>query len=93
MKEEAEQLPRKVHLQDIIDKIVSTEYIRMTDGRTTVCNVTMRNGFTVRGESSCVDAREFNQALGEKYAFEQAIDKIWAFEGYLLRERHYQAGM
>lgn len=93
MKEGTEQLPRKVNLQDILDKIITTEYIRLNDGRTTLCNVTMRNGFTVRGESSCVDLKEFNQALGEKYAFENAVDKLWQLEGYLLTERRHQAGL
>ena len=46
----------------------------------------MQNGFTVRGESSCVSAENFNKALGEKYAYAKAFDAAWAFEGYLLAE-------
>jgi hypothetical protein len=53
----------------------------------------MQNGFTILGQSSCVDPKEFNIALGEKYAYEDAIDKIWQLEGYLLAERRYQAGL
>jgi hypothetical protein len=53
----------------------------------------MQNGFTILGQSSCVDPKEFNIALGEKYAYEDAIDKSWQLEGYLLAERRYQAGL
>ena len=64
----------------------------MPDGRTTVCQLTMQNGFTVRGESSCVSVENFNKELGEKYAYEKAFDAAWAFEGYLLAElRHREA--
>ena len=93
MRENIEKLPNKVSLDDIFKKIVSSEYIRMSDGRTTICHITLRNGFTVRGESACVDPKEYNLALGEKYAYENAIDKIWQLEGYLLCERRHQAGL
>jgi hypothetical protein len=34
---------------------------------------------------------EYNQALGEKYAYEDAVNKIWQLEGYLLAEKRYQS--
>jgi len=93
MRENTEQLPNRVTMDSILKKIKSTEYIRLKDGKTTICNVTLENGYSVRGESACVDPGQFNLALGEKYAFEQAIDKIWPLEGYLLQELRYKAGV
>lgn len=75
-----------VTLSRIQSRVVGAEYVVMPDGRTTICQLTLVNGFTVRGESSCVDIKNFNKALGEKYAYENAIEKCWQLEGYLLAE-------
>jgi hypothetical protein len=79
-----------VTMQGIIDKIKGATYTLLPNGRTTICQLTLENGFTVEGKSACVDAANYNQHLGEKYAYEDALNKIWAFEGYLLAERMFQ---
>jgi hypothetical protein len=53
----------------------------------TVCCLTLANGFTVTGESACASPENFDAGIGEKIAFEQARNKIWMLEGYLLKER------
>ena len=53
----------------------------------TVCCLTLRNGFTVTGESACASPENFNKEIGEKIAFENARNKIWVLEGYLLKEK------
>ena len=72
---------------DIIAKIEDVVYTVLPNGRTTVCSITMRNGYTVNGEASCVLKSNFDAALGRKYSYEAAIDKLWPLEGYLLAER------
>lgn len=39
------------------------------------------------GESGCADPKNFNLEKGKLYSFEQAFAKVWAAEGYLLRQR------
>jgi len=56
----------------------------------TVCCLTLKNGFTVTGESACASPENFNQEIGEKIAYEQARNKIWVLEGYLLKQKLYQ---
>jgi len=75
-------LPNKVDLQMIRDKIVYTEYIHR--GTLTICIIQMNNGFQAVGESACVDPSIYSKALGEQYSFARAIDKLFALEGYLL---------
>lgn len=53
----------------------------------TVCCLTLVNGFTVTGESACASPENFNAEIGEKIAFEQARNKIWMLEGYLLKQK------
>lgn len=52
----------------------------------TVCCLTLRNGFTVTGESACASPENFDAGIGRKIARENARNKIWALEGYLLKE-------
>ena len=57
----------------------------------TVCCLTLKNGFTVTGESACASPENFNAEIGQKIAFEQARSKIWMLEGYLLKQRLSEA--
>ena len=57
----------------------------------TVCCLTLRNGFTVTGESACASPENFDIEIGERIAYENARDKVWMLEGYLLKEKLYQS--
>jgi len=51
----------------------------------TFCVLILRNGFTVTGESACVDPASFNAAIGRKVARQNAIAKVWPLMGYALK--------
>lgn len=71
-----------------LDAAIVAEQYHVFDGTTlTVCCLTLRNGFTVTGESAAASPENFDAELGRKIARGHARDKIWALEGYLLRER------
>lgn len=72
----------------MIDATIAAEDYHVFPGTTlTVCALTLRNGFIVVGESAAASPENFNAELGRKIARDNARNKIWAFEGYLLRER------
>lgn len=79
-----------VSLNDIQGKVKKTVYTVLPDTTTTVCQLFMENGYTIIGTSGCVDPTKFNKALGEKYSYEDAINKAWPLEGYLLAEEILQ---
>lgn len=56
----------------------------------TVCILTMENGFTVIGHSAPASPENFDTAKGQRFAYEDAIKKLWPLEGYALRERLHQ---
>ena len=51
----------------------------------TFCVLVLKSGFTVTGESACVSPENFNAEIGRKIARENAVNKIWPLEGYLLK--------
>src|SRR6056297_879981 len=73
---------------DLIDAAIVSEQYHVFPGTTmTVCALTLRNGYIVTGESAAASPENFGQAIGRKIARENARNKIWALEGYLLREK------
>lgn len=91
MQEVNQPMPNKVSMSDMLAKIKSTTYTLLPNGKTTVCQIILENGFSIEGASACVDIKNYNQALGEKYSFEKAVEKMWELEGYLLTEKIYQS--
>ena len=53
----------------------------------TFCVLVLRNGFTVTGESACASPENFDAEIGRKIARQNAVNKIWALEGYLLKQK------
>jgi hypothetical protein len=71
---------------DHIDRqIVTQDFYVFPGTTTTVCLLSLRNGFGVVGHSACASPANFDAELGRKIAHQNARDKIWALEGYALR--------
>ncbi len=73
-----------------IDAAIAGEAYHVFPGTTmTVCCLTLKNGFQVIGESAAASPENFNEEIGRKISRENARNKIWALEGYLLRNQLY----
>ena len=71
-----------------IDSVITGEDYHVFPGTTlTVCCLKLRNGFTVTGESAAASPENFDVEIGKKIARSNARGKIWALEGYALREK------
>ena len=74
------------HIQSVIK---SVEYVQV--GVLTICVLTLQNGFTVTGESACLSLATYDAEIGRKIARDKAEDKIWQLEGYLAKQRMFEA--
>lgn len=71
-----------------IDAQILAEQYHVFPGTTlTVCALILQNGFNVVGESAAASPSNFDEEIGRKIARENARQKIWALEGYLLRSK------
>lgn len=75
----------KVTQQNVMDEVQKATYTILPDGITTICQITMKNGYTVIGKSACADPTEFNAAEGEKWAWQDALRQVWPLLGYALK--------
>lgn len=71
-----------------IDAVIADEKYYVFPGTTlTVCCLVLINGYTVTGESAAASPANFDEEIGRRIARENARQKIWGLEGYLLRQR------
>lgn len=53
----------------------------------TICHLVVDNGFSVRGESACVNAENYNEEIGNRIAYDNAFRQLWPLFGFLLAEK------
>lgn len=68
-------------------QIVEEDFWRPLGTTLTVCVLILRNRFCVTGESAAASPENYDEAIGRKIARENARQKIWALEGYALRNK------
>ena len=78
---------RPQDLDDAIDPNVAVQYHVFPGSKSTVCEITLKNGFTVRGEAAVVDPTNFDEEIGRTVAFKDARNKLWPLLGFALKER------
>ena len=63
-------------------QMINTEHTLLT-----FAVLTLRNGFTVTGESACASPENFDAEIGRKIARQNAVAKIWPLMGYELKSK------
>ena len=66
-------------------QIVGEAYYVFPGTTLTICALTLRNGFQVVGESAAASPANFDEGIGRRISRDNARNKIWALEGYVLR--------
>ena len=54
-------------------------------GKQCIVVAKLPNGFTIVGESACVDPTNYDDDIGFKLAVERIRSKVWELEGYALQ--------
>ena len=81
---EASPAPRVTEHQ-VGSEAVTGEYI--VRGTLTLCILTLKNGFTVVGQSSCAIPENFNEEIGRHYALKDAERQVWPLLGFRLKDQ------
>ena len=80
----------RVTPSDIDRTIIRADYHVFPGTSVTVCCLTLRNGFSVIGESACASHSNLDAEIGRRVAHENAKQKIWSLEGYLLKQQLFE---
>lgn len=87
------QAAQRITPEQIEAAMVSAQYWRPPGTLLTVCALTMRNGFTVIGESGAVSADGFDVQIGQSFALENARAQVGVFLGFALKDRIYREAL
>jgi hypothetical protein len=58
----------------------------------TYVTVRMRNGFTLRESTTCVDPANYNEDIGKEICLKRIENQIWFLLGYQLQEDLFRSG-
>ena len=73
---------------DVFEKIKDETYYIFPGTTVTTCLLTLENGTKVLGINyGAIDPERHGWEQGRLNAYENAFEKIWELEGYLLREK------
>ncbi len=75
----------KANMQDIICN-TAIEF----DKPVTYVTVRMKNGFTLRESTTCVDPDNYDEEIGKQICLDKIEDKIWFLLGYALQDKVYK---
>lgn len=73
---------------DVFEKIKDETYYIFPGTTVTTCLLTLENGTKILGINyGAIDPERHDWEQGRLNAYEDAFEKIWELEGYLLREK------
>lgn len=58
----------------------------------TYVTVRMKNGFTLRESTTCVDPKNYSEEIGKRVCLKRIEDKIWFLLGYALQDKAFKEG-
>jgi hypothetical protein len=58
----------------------------------TYVTVRMKNGFTLRESTTCVDPANYDEEIGKEICLKRIENQIWFLLGYQLQEDLYRSG-
>lgn len=73
-------------MKKITDLIKDKTFMRIGK-KTTICMLTLDNGFEIIGTSACVDPNNFDYSIGKSSAEEDAMYKFGQHVGFILTEQ------
>lgn len=79
--------PWRVSLDSMKRRVANVEYMYPTSiPHMTIAVVLLDNGYALQGMSAPADPSNFDEQKGKDFAFENALQKLWALEAYVMRD-------
>lgn len=80
----------KVTKEMVEAQVVDKTFTLLPSGVKMICELTLKNGFTVTGEAGVVDKENFVQEIGERLSYQRALDNVWPLLGYEMQSRLHE---
>lgn len=80
----------KVTKEMVEAQVVDKTFTLLPSGKKMICELTLKNGFTVTGEAGVVDKENFVREIGERLSYQRALDNVWPLLGYEMQSRLHE---
>lgn len=80
----------KVTKEMVEEQVVDKTFTLLPSGKKMICELTLKNGFTVTGEAGVVDKENFVQEVGERISYQRALDNVWPLLGYEMQTKLHE---
>jgi hypothetical protein len=90
---ESSSLPIRVTEQnlDVIIAASRVQYYRFPGTTHTVCCIKTPSGYTLIGDSACINEEDYDKEAGEKFAMAKARAQLHAVQAYWVKMRAFHA--
>ncbi len=75
-----------VTTENVEDAVLKEHYHHFEGTTVTVCCLELRNGFTIIGQSACVNPDNFDPKLGEELALDDAKQQVFRFLAFRMMD-------
>lgn len=62
--------------EDQLKELIEKYQFLKVGKKTTICLLTLRNGFEILTSSSCVNPDDYDREIGERISYRKAIEKL-----------------
>lgn len=80
----------KVTKEMVEEQVVDKTFTLLPSGKKMICELTLKNGFTVTGEAGVVDKENFVQEVGERISYQRALDNVCPLLGYEMQTKLHE---
>lgn len=79
------------HINNLFDQLEFETFHKVFEKQCVIV-AKMPSGFTIVGESACVDPQNYNEKIGTEIALKRIKEKMWELEGYRLQSTLFEGG-
>lgn len=81
----SEENDGSIILKEDVEKFIDSHVTATVGVKTTLVQATTVTGFELIDYSACISPENYSQELGEKYAMENIVNKLWSHLGFVLQ--------
>ena len=74
--------------EDQLKELIEKYQFLKVGKKTTICLLTLRNGFEIVATSSCINPEDYDQEIGQRISYRKAIEKLSDIQWYFLHEQN-----
>lgn len=74
--------------EDQLKELIEKYQFLKVGKKTTICLLTLRNGFEIVATSSCINPEDYDQEIGQRISYRKAIEKLSDIQWYFLHPQN-----